>query len=429
MKTILPNGNSYSKITVVPKNWESGGSELLLKKWVVQYTYYVPGKDPRYIKKTEFNEHKTLKGRREAVKKIIKGLIFQLEKENFNPVENTAKELEVIKDTNFKTFNEAIDLAFSKLEVSNSQLTTIRSVVKFLKIAIINLNFGDFDIKEIERKDILLILKEIEKIKIKISGEFSNENYNHHLKQIHRIFEEMITWEITRDYNPCLKIPKKVIIEKLKIILEPEQVTKVNSLKTDHYNFWRFIQIFFHSGIRINELLRVPVKDVNLNKQEFKALILKGKKPRWVIQPIKTIVLPLWVELLEGANPDFYIFAKDQKPGYNYNTKGELQPIGRKTLSDLWLELVKDQFSIEANLYRLKHLNLDQIDALTTNNKENIAQIVGNHEDERVTEIYTVNKKQRKLELLKQVNNEFIATVPSESETTKIIKGLQNEFK
>lgn len=429
MKTILPNGNSYSKITVVPKNWESGGSELLLKKWVVQYTYYVPGKDPRYIKKTEFNEQKTLKGRREAVKQIIKGLIFQLEKENFNPVENTAIELEVIKDTNYKTFNEAIDFAFSKLNVSNDQLSNIKSVIKFLKIAINNLDFGDFDINEIERKHILLILKEIERLKIINSGEFSNKNYNLHLKQIHRLFEEMITWEITRDYNPCAKIPKKSNIEKLRTILEPEQITKVNSLKTDHYNFWRFIQIFFHSGIRLNEILRVQVKDVNLKKQEFKALILKGKKPRWVIQPIKTIVMPLWVELLKGANPDFYIFAKDQLPGYNYNTKGELQPIGRSTLSDKWLELVKNQFSVEADLYSLKHMNLDQIDELTSNNKENIAQKIANHEDKKVTERYTVNKEQRKLNELKQVNNEFIATIPKDPETTKIIKGLKNEFK
>ena len=113
------------------------------------------------------------------------------------------------------------------------------------------------------------------------------------------------------------------------------------------------MQIFFHSGARIKELLAVKVQEVDIKKQRFKVLIRKGRNSHEEWRVIKNIALPFWIELLEGAKENEYIFSIGLNPG-------EKQII-REQITRRWNMHVKKKLGITADFYSLKHLNLDEI--------------------------------------------------------------------
>lgn len=51
------------------------------------------------------------------------------------------------------------------------------------------------------------------------------------------------------------------------------------------------MMIFFYSGARITELMRLKVHQVGLEEQKFKVLVLKGKI-NWDYRTIRDIALP-----------------------------------------------------------------------------------------------------------------------------------------
>lgn len=125
-----------------------------------------------------------------------------------------------------------------------------------------------------------------------------------------------------------------------------------NYLKPNFYTFWRFINIFFHSGARENEMLALQAKNVDVEKHRFKILIKKGRQKREVYRTIKDIALPLWVEILKDANPEDYLFSVGLKPGP--------KKIIREQITRRWNVHVKKKLNISADFYSLKHLNIDE---------------------------------------------------------------------
>ena len=67
------------------------------------------------------------------------------------------------------------------------------------------------------------------------------------------------------EYNPLENIDKEKPIKKKKRLLTDAEGRTINDhfLSTDVYYF-RFLHIFFHSGTRPKELLRMKKQDINL---------------------------------------------------------------------------------------------------------------------------------------------------------------------
>jgi hypothetical protein len=62
-------------------------------------------------------------------------------------------------------------------------------------------------------------------------------------------------------HNPIKDIRKKKTIKKIRETMEDSELKKVfKILKTDHYTFYRYGMIFFHSSARTAELFRVQKK-------------------------------------------------------------------------------------------------------------------------------------------------------------------------
>lgn len=115
------------------------------------------------------------------------------------------------------------------------------------------------------------------------------------------VLEEVEAIEV----DPIGRIRKMQIEHKIRKTMTIEERKKVsNYLKENHREFYRFLHIFFHSGARISELLRLRGEDIDLAEQRFKILMIKGKRKSEVWKTIKDVALPFWIEL-NPSNEEF----------------------------------------------------------------------------------------------------------------------------
>ena len=157
--------------------------------------------------------------------------------------------------------------------------------------------------------------------------------------------------------NPVKEVSKQKIIFKLKRVLDETERLRIDKhLKEIDPNYRQFIHIFFHSGSRKTEMVRLKVVDVNLEKQVFKLFIKKGSQQREELRPIKNIALDFWKEQLDGASPDDYVFSSNFRPGKTRTTA--------KRMGNKWRLYVKEGLGINIDFYSLKHLNLDETSKL-----------------------------------------------------------------
>ncbi len=69
------------------------------------------------------------------------------------------------------------------------------------------------------------------------------------------LFKELLELE-TIESNPIRDLSKRKTIKKLRELLSDKEREKIDKyLKLNFYIFWRFVNIFFHSGARESEML------------------------------------------------------------------------------------------------------------------------------------------------------------------------------
>ena len=191
---------------------------------------------------------------------------------------------------------------------------------------------------------------------------------------------------------------KRIQDKNIREVLTADQRIAVNiHLKENYPSFWAFTILFFHSGGRIVELLRLQIKDVDLEKQVYRTLIKKGKLQKWIERPIKDIALPLWRKAIFGGRSTDYVFSKGLVPGEHQ--------IRREQIDRRWREHVKKKLEITADFYSLKHLNLDE----TTNllSMQDAARMAGHTDTKMIESVYAVGEKDRAMNRLKAINNKF----------------------
>jgi integrase len=211
------------------------------------------------------------------------------------------------------------------------------------------------------------------------------------------LFEQLDELEMV-DHNPVKELKKKKEIIKLRKTLTNDERVRVREyLQKYQPHFYRFIQIFFHSGSRRTELLSLKVKDVNLETGEFVTLVKKGNQKRYVKRVIKNLVKGYWVQQLQRAESNHYVFSIGLLPGPH---KIRVEQVSRR-----WKRFVKDKFGISADLYSLKHLNTDETASLLD---LNAAAIHNGHTSTQITKLhYAFGEEGRMMQRLKDVKNEF----------------------
>jgi integrase len=456
----LLNGCSRSEFVITPNAWEYDPikaaekqsqktievtvRDLLKKEWRIDYRYYDPAFQGtklwgKQIVVKGMNKYKSLHDRQEYVRSLVEDLTSYLDDQFYNPI--TKKFL--LPETNGIDPNTGLSSALKEahklLKCSPGTKDDIEHALVHIQAAITDLRYTNKPVCEIKIRDCILVLnkvrerknrkreydkalltadfkarkvergkyaKEMQKIE---SRGFGAASFNHYRSYLLMLFKEIIPLANLAG-NPVKDIAKEKVIKRVKDVLTDKQRPLVNEyLKKKYYEYWRFLQIFFHSGARITEMLRVEPRHVDLANQRFKCLILKGAGYEEVWKVIKTIALPYWQEAINDAaelkanGRTVYLFSRNQKPGFVMINE---EQVGRR-----WNERIMHKpelGNVTATFYSLKHLNSTET---TTIAGTAAAAAQNSHKSEAmVVSIYDVKSKERawqEQERLKEVNNPF----------------------
>lgn len=420
MINLINNGCSFSDVWVSPSNWKTISTKKGLESnWYVQCYFYDPKFKEKYPNgfpfRKKLNRLKTVEDRRAAVKIYIEEIPKLFKEKKFNPITN---EFDIIDNDSLSeksNFRIALSI-YDKLKVSDKTKVDLKSVVvNFIKAA--DKLKIDIEIGKLHSGHIRDILDSLD---------ISNDRFNKYLTYLSMIFSELCEKRIIL-VNPARDIRKRKTINKAREVFEINELEKIfEYLKSNYYEFYRYGMIFFHSGSRTTELFRVQKLNVNFDKREYKTIILKGNNHKEVKKPILKNVIEFWDELLGECKKDTdFLFGKGLKP----NEK----PIQSYQITKRFKRLVKDKLcfasgrlisiaeaeknkfvysKITADFYSLKHLFLDELDRMTSDVPVlNLSKEIACHTTNITERTYLVGKSDRKNEILKNINFNFLKVV------------------
>lgn len=412
----LPNNCSITKPIVIPNNWEKSDASLS-GKWEIRYRFYDPVSASRFpngkqIRITGFRICETLAGRRSAIKEMMANEMEKLLKYAFNPITGDAiTPADNDHDIDPRMpFPAAMDKALARLTCGKDMKKIVTNCLKVIQKAIRSLYLQHMPISEVRRKHIRIILDEVGRQK----NGWSASNFNHHRAYLQMIFNELIELEAT-EIDPVSKIKKMKQIRKIRKVLTPDERKKVNEhLFANHYTFYRFIHVFFHSGARLAEMVRIRRDDVDLQNQKIFFTIRKGKQAMEVFKTIKDIAMPYWKEILQ--QPGEFLFSRNLCPG---DTEINARQITKRWHDHVKAKPAKEEkrnkngkpsknpnkggLGINADLYSLKHSHtVEMVDMLSANE----AAFHNSHADtSMVAKVYDIRHLDRQHDRIRSLNN------------------------
>jgi len=394
---LLPHGCSCSEPSVNPKNWKTGGKSLLKKNWRIHYYFRDPEFKDKYpygklIPIKGMNHFKTLEERREATQLLIDEELYILKVEGYNPItkQKNGPEIQLTYDIDPNTLlKPAIDKARNRIEGADSTMSDLKTSAKYFKKSADQLRYSALRIGDVKRGHIRNILDNQAK-----QNNYTNERYNKVRAYMSMIFKELLDADAI-EFNLVSGIKKKKETKKIVPTLSEKEMIKVREyLKTNHYTFYRYFEIFFRSGSRSTELFRLKTKDVDLYGQRFKVLVKKGRNYEEQWRAISNISMPFWTELMQSADKDDFVFSTNFTPGP--------QKIAARQVSNKWRKYVKDRLNISVNFYALKHLYTTKVISLYD---RKIASGINGHKSSIMNDQhYDTMRQQRILEEAKKID-------------------------
>lgn len=391
----LPNNCRRSKFNVNPSNWKSKNAKVNHRDgrnlpWRITYRFY----DPIFKGSNQWGKLVPLKGmndimdletRQRVTLEIIEDEIEKLNN-GYHPI--TGKQQSLVLHENEASIVpiscntgiiEALQHAFDQIKVEGCTKIDIKTTLKYFRLSAEMLKKDQKPIKDVPKKELIAILDNCQYIQVILPGKqprpkIWNENqFNHYCANLSILYNYLENIEEIIDYNPFDKIdPRAPLVaeDKPRITLRPEERILIDDhLQANYPEFHRFVNIFFHSGCREAEILQVQRMHVNLEKQQFKVLVKKGKKiagqprHRWEHRTIPDVAMPFWFDVIgdckdtEGefrvCSNEEYLFGVGLKPG---NTS-----IRREQLEKRWRVHVKEALKVKADLYSIKHLRSTEL--------------------------------------------------------------------
>jgi site-specific recombinase XerD len=355
------------------------------------------------------------------IEQTVKDIREKIIEQGFNPFTNECINPEAVVLQQNGTSNkidlrQAFEKVFERLKDDTRTKSDIKSMLNYIYPAMEQLNYASLPVDKITRDHIENILEACGKIKVNTiipidkkgktkRGIWTSYTYNHYRGYLSKLFSD-IEKKRWIDDNPVRKIEKEKQVKRIrKELSKDERMRVLEHLSKNHPEFCRFVIIFHANGSRIIETLRVKKEDVDLEKWRFKVLVKKGRgdhHEQW--RTICSYVEKEWEYLYKLAKPGEYIFAEGLLPGTRE------KPIRRDQITRRWRDHVKDKLDIEADIYSLKHSNLDEIadQMIVLQEATTLSQIAAGHASPVVTmEHYLKGHKQREHELLRKINNKF----------------------
>jgi integrase len=402
-KILLPNGCWCSRPNVSPQNWNDKKDKSVTtdKDWSVQYRFYDPaitGADGKPLPHHEvfkgMNQVKNLADRRALCADLIENEIDNL-KRGYNPAREvfiapvaTLSISEIHPETLFLT---ALEKARLQLKCADSTKADIKSALKYFGLSATNLQYNGLQIQQVRRKHVSLILNNCSNF----TKRWSPHSFNHYRAYVMMVFKKLVELEAIESNPVDEHLPKENAETKVKVLPTDEEVKAILSHFAEDAAFTRFIHIFFHSGSREVELLRLKTTDVDLSREVFRVTVKKGNKTRQDERPIKKVALHYWQSLMAQAEPGQFLFGKKTMAPADIAAK-------RDYVTKKWQREVKKGLNINVDLYSLKHKNLDEIAAYLSIKE---SQKMAGHGSKVITMRYAINETKRANERVKDVPN------------------------
>lgn len=327
--------------------------EDLSKPWYVHFRFN--GKQKRI--KAGINRFNTYQERLVEAKALCKVVHDEL-KRGWDPFIN--------KDISQKDeypIIEALDFALDKKKsvLAKKSYLDYRNCLKYIKNSIILLNIDHLYISEINRYHVKQILEAAQE-----HYKWSNKSYNKYLGYFKSIVSELVEWEIL-SLNPAHGIKTRKVEETQGHIppTDIEQKRIKEKLIASDLNFYRYIQLLYHTGIRPEEALQIKIEDVFLERNIISIPPRITKTLKYRIVPINPHLNKVFSELeLDDHPSDFYLFGSFREKGKgNVGKFPDFIPgptkIRRDTATARWKKLIKDELGIQKNMYSEKHKGAD----------------------------------------------------------------------
>lgn len=388
----LPNGCYCSQPSVNPKNYKQVSASTK-KDWYIAYRFYDPmhldkeGKIKPYQRIIKgMNCYKDIKDRRAATIELLAIELRRLQIDGFNPITNLfTPEFEISVDIDPQTtLIKALEMGYEKLTVTHATKLNIKSCKKYIGQAMKKMRWQDLRLSDVTRKHIKAILE---------MCNLTEPSYNKYRTYLMMMIKQLDFFEV----NPVEGVPKKDQPQRIRPVMVRELRQKIEEhYKKDNPYFLRFLHIFFHSGARESEILTLKKEHIDIAYKRFKVTVKKGKAAREEFRPIKDASLQEWEELYSMADPGQYIFGMNFIP--------DPKRCKRDFLTRKWHDEVKIGLGINADLYTLKHANLDETAEILS--LQEAAKMAG-HTTPVITLDYALGEKERQADRLRKVSNPF----------------------
>lgn len=184
-----------------------------------------------------------------------------LDKSNYNPITKTFYHVNSNQLSPNMHLIPALNAVREKMIVTDHHAKQLRCCIVRIEKVLPLLRYEFMSVSEFKIWHIKNILDELK---------LTNSVYNKFRSYLKRMFRELIEYGCAF-HNPCTDISKRMEIAKVRKILSDEKLKAVyNYLEENHYNFFRYAKIFFYSGGRSSELLRVQKKtSTSLRMRDF----------------------------------------------------------------------------------------------------------------------------------------------------------------
>lgn len=399
----LPNNCRIGKISVFPSNWKtvSANKDLI---WRVTYWFYDDNlKQKKQVVIKGMNRVDTLAEKQRLIKLCIDTELRSLQVDCFNPITDTSiVPIDIDCGINPNTpLIEALNKARTQI---NTCMADLKSVIKYTEKAARKLNMDKLPVGQVKRRHIKLLLTILPEVK----DYWSKNTFNYYRAHLLMLFAELLQYDAV-EYNPVVKIQKAKETIMIRETLSRKQRKEVDQhlRKLKLTRFRLFCKLFFHSGIRITEMLRLKGKHADLDSQLLKCLIKKGRQWEEKQKPIKNIAIRYWKFALAGCGPEDYIFSRILKPGKGNKNGLNIKP---EVITRMWAKYVKAPkdkggLGIDIGFYPFKHANTtEMVDRL---GEEDAAELNSHKGTAMVRKIYDTKQVSRQQVRIMGADNEF----------------------
>ena len=213
--------------------------------------------------------------------------------------------------------------------------------------------------------------------RIYIEKEKSARTYNFYLMCMRTFFNFCLSKGFVKE-NPVKNTKSKTIKEKTRVVLNEKEKKQLQLLREDNFHFYIFCMTTYYCFIRPNELKKLKVEHVNIEKSyiTIPSSISKNRKTENVTIP--NIFIEELKEHIGKASKDLFLFGKKFAPG-------------KQAVANLFYQWEnvrkKYHFRKEVQFYSLKDTGIT--DMLNAGVPAIKVRDQARHSDLKITEIYT----------------------------------------